>query len=171
MGGEKPAVCQAAVQGGSRTAEIIAAFLAFSSMLLILIEVNGFSAPLALLFAFLSLFFVTAICALLESNARAYRRNKLAGGLAEFFYRVSYYKSGKRSYFRAVDKAVQRTPARDLKRIVGRASRRFRLGGSFLSGIASGEEFGDGALLKSLSLSGTDNLGQVRGALAAHELH
>jgi hypothetical protein len=145
--------------------------LAFSSILLLLLAANGFSVPLALIFAFLSLFFVIATSVLLKENAKAYRKKRLEDGLAEFFYRVSYYKSRKGSCFRAVDKAVQGTSASDLRRIVDRASRGFKLGGSFLSHITSGEEFRDAALLKNLRLSGTDTLEQMRSALAARELH
>jgi hypothetical protein len=145
--------------------------LAFSSILLLLLAANGFSVPLALIFAFLSLFFVIATSILLEENVKAYRKRKLEDGLAEFFYRVSYYKSRKGSYFRAVDKAVQGTSARDLRQIVDRASRGLKLGGSLLYGIASGEELKDAALLKNLRLSGTGAPEQMRVALASHELH
>ncbi len=171
MDGERPYGCREERQGGNRATKAIAAFLTFSAILLLLITVNGFNALLALLFAFLSAFFVTTVGVLLESNAEAYRKNRLADGLAEFFYRLGYYKSTKSSYFRAVDKAVQGTSARGLRRIVDRASKELKLGGSFLAGLASGEDLGEGALLDNLRLSGADTPAQVRDALAAHELH
>src|SRR5208337_387426 len=39
------------------------------------------------------------------------------------------------------------------------------------TGLASAKAFKDEALLKNLRLSGAENLGQMRSALAAHELH
>jgi hypothetical protein len=171
MVGERPHGCHKERPGGSCVAKALTAFLAFSAMLLLLIAVNGFSAQLALLFALMSAFFVAAVSILLKSNAGAYRKSRLADGMAEFFYRLGYYKSRKGSYFRAVDKAVQGTSAVDLREMVDRASKELKLGGSFLSGLAPREELGEGALLNNLRLSGADTLGQVRGALTAHELH
>ena len=152
-------------------AKAAAAALAFSFLMALLVAINGFSVQLALLFAFLSLFFVATVLALLVSSTEAYRKKKLEEGLAEFFYRAIYYKSRSGSYLRAVDKAVQGTSERVLKGMAGRASKSLKLGGGFLSGVDSRGELKDGALLKGLRPGGTDELSQMRSALAAHELH
>lgn len=155
------------VRAIAKAAAMAAAVLSLS---LLLVEANGSGLPLALLFGFLSVFFVMAINALLESNAEAYLRKRLEEGTVEFLYRVTYYKRRGGSYLRAVGKAVNGTADEGTKRIAGRASKGLMLGGGLASGIASGGEFRGEALLRNLRLSGTDDLGQVRCALAAHEL-
>lgn len=152
-------------------AKLAVATVVFVSLLLLLIEANGFSAPLFPVFAFLVIFFIVAIHLLLKSNAEAYRKRKLSDGLAEFLYRVGYYKSRRGSYFRAVGRAAQGTSASDLRRIVDRASRELKLGGGLFTGLVSDKAFEGEALLKNLRLSGADNIGQIRSALEAHELH
>jgi hypothetical protein len=152
-------------------ARAIPAFLAFSILLSILVIVNGFSLQLALIFAFLSLFLVIAVRALLNSTTEAYLKKRREEELSGFLYRAIYHKSRDGSYFRAVDKAIEGTSHGGLKRTLAHASRSLKLGGGFISGMAAEGESKEGALLKNLRLEGTDDLAQVRTALSAHELY
>jgi hypothetical protein len=144
---------------------------AAAALALLLVLINGVSDPLlALLLGLISLFFALAVSSLLRSNRKSYARKTLRDGLAECLYMVVYYRSRKGSYLNAIDRASASSDSQALRSLMSRASKAFKLGGSFLGSIGSAEELKSDALLENLN-SGLGDERAINGIVSAHGLY
>lgn len=137
----------------------------------LLVLVNRVLDPrLAILLGIASFSSVLTISLLLRLNRKAHARKTLRDGLVEYLYKVIYYRLRKGSYFNAVDRASASTGSHALRSLVVRASKSFRLGGSFLEGIRSAEDLRSDAVLESLRCGPSDERA-MNGIISAHNLY
>lgn len=157
--------------GFDRASAAIFWTMAIVTMSLFLMLVNGQEDPLnAVILVSLSVMSVLALHGLMAANRRAFLGKRLREGLMDCFYRLLYYKSKKGSYLLAIDKVAQGADSAEIRSMISRASRRFKLGGSFLDYIVSQETFRKDRLMSSLQISDVTGVAAVRNAVCAYEL-